>query len=163
MGAFVLKSEFKEPEYWAYEKRPWHLRRPLMREASDNAEWQVPQGRIGGLVRQQRRRAQLAATRGSWLFVLLFVVISLALTNYVGTELFRQIQDGTKIGLEAEASVLDMQLRQMDRDRDVAWSAITASVALSLRPFDSSDGLDLDPNGWAIDTNDNTPHNQVEQ
>lgn len=149
----ILKTENEELQSRAYEKCPWYLRRSLAREAANQAEWQVPEGRIGGLVRQQRHRAHIAARRGRWLFLLLFVVITLALANYVGTEIWRQLQDATKIGLEAEARSFDAQLEQMDKDRNNAWGAIKSSIALSVRLTNPNEWGQLHSSDWKLSTN----------
>jgi hypothetical protein len=49
-----------------YHDRPRSWRQWLLARAAREAEWAVPEGPLGDLVRQQRRRASIAQVRTTW-------------------------------------------------------------------------------------------------
>lgn len=130
-----MSDQFKGQGTWAYENRPAWSRRKLLNGGADHAEWNVPEGRIGGLIRQQRRRAHQAIFRSKWLFALLFAVVLAALGYYVALPIWQQIQDANKLVAESRAQALNDQLTAMDEARNGHWADLVSSLRLVVRPF----------------------------
>ncbi|MEM0947590.1 MAG: hypothetical protein AAGK37_09310 [Pseudomonadota bacterium] len=103
---------------WDFGDRPKRFRRIALEREALNAEWDIPEGRIGGLVRQQRLRGLTATNRGRGLFSLLVLVILLGLAFYLGLPFWEQFVDSRKATLERQIAFIDERLGQLDRDRD---------------------------------------------
>lgn len=71
----------------------------LHREAL-SAEWNVPEGRLGSVIRQLRRRAMIASTRASALLFLMVLVIFAGLFYYIGEPIWQDRVDGRRAALE---------------------------------------------------------------
>ncbi len=79
--------------------------RDLLR-AARNAEWNVPEGRIGGVIRQLRARGDRARRSALWNFRWLVVVIFAGLIFYLGLPFYQSYVDGRRLTLtETLASI----------------------------------------------------------
>jgi hypothetical protein len=93
---------------WRYEDRLWRSRRSLLRRASDHAEWRVPDGPLGDLVRQHRHRAAVAQVRTGWVLAALIATIVAGIVYFVGGPLWRIYADGQRYALsETMRAALD--------------------------------------------------------
>ena len=81
------------------------------------AEWDIPEGRLGGIVRQQRFRARTSLRRASRLFSLLCTVIFLGLAFYLLLPFWKQYVDGKRGSLEATLTTINAQSKRMDAER----------------------------------------------
>ena len=122
-----------------YEDVTEEWQRHDLTRAANRAEWDVPVGRIGDLIRQLRWRGMKAERRsGLFLWVLIGVVI-IGLAFYLGLPLIKQYFDGRRAALaQTIASANDRQcldFGQSMRDIDDA-DAFGTQIADHLKqPF----------------------------
>ncbi|MVO14789.1 hypothetical protein [Parasedimentitalea huanghaiensis] len=90
MGDHIVKNSYSHGLQAEFD------RRVDLRYAALNAEWNVPDGRIGGLVRQQRLRATTAAVRASRLLLFLYLVVVVGLFFYLGQPFWKLYVDGRR-------------------------------------------------------------------
>lgn len=122
---------------WSYGRKGAAYRRIDLEREALNAEWNVPPGRIGGLVRQHRRRAHVASVRTMWVLGALIATVLVGLTYYVGLPIWVQLQDAAKRGYETEARLLGDEMTAMDIARDDVWTEIAAAVELVASPIEA--------------------------
>ncbi|MEM6305415.1 MAG: hypothetical protein AAF744_11880, partial [Pseudomonadota bacterium] len=114
------------------------MRAMNLKRAALDAEWDVPEGRIGGLVRQQRYRAGKSLRRANWLFAMLCVVIFFGLGFYLGLPFWRQYVDGQKGTLYATLDTIKVQTDALDARRreiistDAPGGGLVENLALSI-------------------------------
>ncbi|SLN46471.1 hypothetical protein ROA7450_02284 [Roseovarius albus] len=89
-----------------------------LKRAARNAEWNVPEGRLGDIVRQLRCRGEAARRRASWILALLVFVIFIGLLFYLGLPFWQQFADGRKQTLTQHISDIETRLGGLDRDRE---------------------------------------------
>ncbi|MEL7184309.1 MAG: hypothetical protein AAGK57_11770, partial [Pseudomonadota bacterium] len=101
--------------------------RDLLQAAYD-AEWDVPAGRLGGLVRQQRRRARNATRNARVLLVLLVVTVLAGLAFYLGQPFFRQWVEGERVALDRGITAAEEQVQALRAEMEVQANAYATAM-----------------------------------
>nr|MDJ0823357.1 hypothetical protein [Paracoccaceae bacterium] len=97
-----------------------------LQRAARNAEWNVPEGRIGGVIRQLRARGAEAQRRAWWLLVFLIIVIFAGLGFYLGLPFFQQFADGRKQTLDIQIDDITLRITEQDNLRDTLRDEVAA-------------------------------------
>ena len=111
-----------------YEKLLPSLRRRWLREAADRAEWNVPEGPIGDLVRQQRHRARVSNTRTNWTLAALIGTILAGIAFFVGGPLWKIYADGTRLALEATMATAVEDAVKLNASREDLRKRLVAAI-----------------------------------
>ncbi len=118
----------------------WERRAFLDREA-DRAEWAVPEGRIGGVIRQLGRRADAARRRSNAILGMLLVVIVLGIVFYLGQPFFRLFVDGQRVALqrtlESTAQTAAELRKEMEKQAAAYAEALRQSSVVIATPTDA--------------------------
>ncbi len=93
-----------------------------LERAARDAEWDIPDGPTGQVVRQLRYRGALAKRRAEWVFVLLIAVIVLGLGFYLGLPFWQEFADGRKQTLDDQLAVLEGEHVKLDAARSALLS-----------------------------------------
>jgi hypothetical protein len=122
----------------------WFARRAALAKAVRADEWDVPEGTIGGLIRQHRMRARKAIARTRLLMASLFITIALGLAYYLGLPLWEQylqIQGRSDFAAaQARVEEAEKAMAALDAERDQAWSAFIDVVAFRGEPASAGGG-----------------------
>lgn len=102
--------------------------RSELKRAARNAEWNVPDGPIGDVVRQLRYRGEEARLRASWILWLLVLVILLGLLFYLGLPFWQQLSDGRKQTLDQQIEEIDGRLNTLSDDRQAAKLSLSQKL-----------------------------------
>lgn len=107
------------------------FRRYRLNKAALDAEYDVPEGRIGQVVRQLRRRGELAARRAYWILWLLIFVIFVGLAFYLGLPFWQQYADGRTQTLNRMIAQIELDLAALDDAREDIKTELAAAVDIS--------------------------------
>jgi hypothetical protein len=128
----VGESDAGGPQYeWPYERRPRRWQRFLLDQHADRAEWNVPGGRLGGLVRQLRRRAQIAHARSKVFLFFLFLTVGFGLIVYLGMPTLMTAIDGRREALADSIASADRLLAEQDTLRIKLRDDLIAALDLA--------------------------------
>ena len=135
----------------AYEDVPRQVREMRRRATRARAEWAaiaaetVGSGDVSGIVRQLRRRGQIAANRARGLFALLVVVILLGLGFYLLLPFWQQFSDSRKATLDQQVAFIDIRLEEQDGERNAIRDKLVEFLKLVPREVRTGTGEPLNP------------------
>lgn len=119
----------EEYQNWvSFKRREWHERR------ADTAERDVPEGRIGNLVIQLRRRARVSDNRARWILAALLITVLSGLFYYVGAPLWDQLLDGQRQTYEKQIADADIRSRELNEERAGLVSILSAALPIVGNP-----------------------------
>lgn len=106
--------------------------RERLRRAAARAEWNVPEGRLGGLVYQHRYRASVVAGRARRLMAALMATVTLGLAYYIvlplAQDFLATLADRRYLAARTDTAEIETQLRRLQDRRDALWSEVVAAV-----------------------------------
>jgi photosystem II stability/assembly factor-like uncharacterized protein len=111
-----------------YEHQTPRQQAAALKRAAIASEWDVPDGRIGQLVRQLRHRGRTAMRQRSWLLIALIFATFVGLVFYLGLPFFRIAVDGRRDALNTTVEAIIAQNAALDADR----ARIVSDIALTL-------------------------------
>lgn len=113
---------------WPYHDRPRSWRKWLLARAAREAEWAVPEGTIGDLVRQQRRRASIAQVRTTWVLAALVLTIFAGIVYFVGGPLWKVYADGERVALESTMATALEDANGLTERRNAVRNALVQAL-----------------------------------
>ncbi len=134
---------------WSYGEKPARLRQRDLSAAAHNAEWAVPEGRIGALIRMQRHRAAGANTRTNLVLAALIATILAGIVFFVGAPLWKRLADGQRQTLTAQLATIRTESDKLDKTRDTVRAALASLLEDSPQVIES--GVSADLNGGIAD------------
>jgi len=106
--------------------------RERLRRAAARAEWDVPDGRLGGLVHQHRYRAKIVAGRARRLMAALMATVLVGLIYYIVLPLVQDflatVADRGYLAARTEAAEIETRIRRLEDRRNALWSNVVAAV-----------------------------------
>jgi len=136
-----------------YGKLFWWERNRELKQKGLTAEWNVPDGRLGQVIRQLRRRGVVASRRARVFLRLLVGVVIVGLIYYLGQPLLQVFSDGTRGALTEQLARLEAQDHGLNADRETILSSVNPESP-GLRQVVSEDLLELlrsqDPSGEGL-------------
>ena len=105
-----------------------------LRRAALEAEWKVPGGEIGNLIRQLRYRARRARF-SSWVFLVVLIgVVVLGLGLYIGPPFLTQFYDGRRLTLNDSIALADTKSALLTASREVLRKDIAQALKWTIEP-----------------------------
>ncbi len=100
------------------------------------AQWEVPAGRIGGVIRQLRHRADVAGRRANQFFWALNFVVIAGILYYLLLPIIQSLADGGRQAQEDTLAYNETQLAELDRQRNDLRNSLVERFALAARALD---------------------------
>lgn len=104
-------------------------RKAKWRERSDQVEWDVPDGRLGGVIIQLRDRGQQSYTRAQWILYALLAVIFVGLGYYVVRPVVQDLSDGKRAIYREQIGEGNAENQKLDQERTELKRRLVADLA----------------------------------
>ncbi len=124
----------------AYGALPARFRKRRLQRTALDAEYDVPKGRVGQIVRQLRFRGEVAYGRARVFLGLLIVVIALRLAFYLRLPFWQQFAEGRTQALKEQLLDINARHKELNDERMALISNIQAFL-------DDNFGQLRDPDG----------------
>ncbi|MEM9032550.1 MAG: hypothetical protein AAGB18_07880, partial [Pseudomonadota bacterium] len=126
----------------SFGQQPWQARKRALDAAALNAEWETPDGEIGKVIRQLRRRGEAARRRAGVVSLGLFIVILAGLAFYLGLPFWQQYVDGRRLTLEETTASIKASETRLDAETAELRAQLIGALKDAPQPVPKLTGME---------------------